>query len=190
MLDRVGFFRTCSLISAFILTCHLASAQERLCDPSFEDCYAPLIQAIRAETTGIDFAFYGIQLSGLADAIISRYQAGVPVRITVEPRGNLKFPDNQTILDRFKAAGIPMRYKLGDGILHSKMLLFAGQNKVIFSSSNFGDGDVRPYDPYNNYVDGAWYFSDDAAVVNSFKTRYDDIWTNTNLYGDYANITN
>jgi hypothetical protein len=69
------------------------------------------------------------------------------------------------------------------------MLSLAGQNKVIFSSSNFGDADVRPYDPYNNYVDGAWYFTDDAAVVNSFKTRYDDIWTNTIAYGDYANIT-
>jgi len=182
--------RTFWLIIAFILlTCYPSSAQERLCDPSFEDCYTPLLRAVQAETAGIDFAFYGIELTGLADAIISRYQAGVPVRITVEPRGNLKFSGNQTILDKFKAAGIPMRYKLGDGILHAKMLLLAGQNKVVFSSSNFGDADVRPYDPYNNYVDGAWYFSNDPAVVNSFKTRYDDVWTNTTLYGDYANIS-
>jgi hypothetical protein len=130
-----------------------------------------------------------IELPGLADAIISRYQVGVPVRITVEPRANLKFPENQLLLDRFQAAGIPMRYKPGDGIVHAKMLLLAGQNKVIFSSSNFGDGDVRPYDPYVNYVDGAWYFSNDPAVVNSFKTRYDDVWTDTTTYGNYANIT-
>jgi phosphatidylserine/phosphatidylglycerophosphate/cardiolipin synthase-like enzyme len=190
MIAEVGFVRTFSLICAFLLlACHASDAQERLCDPSFEDCYAPIIQAVRAETTGIDFAFYGLDLPGLADAIISRYQAGVPVRLVVEPRGNLKFAQNQTLLDKFKAAGIPMRYKLGDGIVHVKMLLLAGQNKVVFSSSNFGDADVRPYDPYNNYVDGAWYFTDDAAVVNSFKTRYDDIWTNTITYGDYANIT-
>ena len=190
MIAEVGFVRTFSLICALVLlACHASLAQERLCDPSFEDCYTPLIQTIRAENTGIDFAFYGIQLPGLADAIISRFQAGVPVRLVVEPRGNLKFAENQTILDKFKAAGIPMRYKLGDGIVHSKMLVFAGQNKVVFSSSNFGDADLRPYDPYNNYVDGAWYFTDDATVVNSFKTRYDDIWTNTTLYGDYANIS-
>lgn len=189
MIAEVGFVRT-SLICAFLLlACHASVAQERLCDPSFEDCYAPLVQAVRAETTGIDFAFYGLDLPGFADAIISRFQAGVPVRLVVEPRGNLKFAQNQTLLDKFKAAGIPMRYKLGDGIVHVKMLLLAGQNKVVFSSSNFGDADVRPYDPYNNYVDGAWYFTDDAAVVNSFKTRYDDIWTNTISYGDYANIT-
>jgi hypothetical protein len=189
MIRRNRFVRSFWLIFACILlTCPSLQAQERLCDPSFEDCYTPLLKAVEAETAGIDFAFYGIQLPALADAIIRRYQAGVPVRITVEPRANLKFPDNQSILDKFKAAGIPMRYKLADGIVHVKMLLLAGQNKIVFSSSNFGDGDLRPYEPYVNYVDGTWYFSDDPAVVNSFKTRYDDIWTNTIAYGNYANI--
>ena len=176
------------IFACILLTSQSLNAQERLCDPSFEDCYTPLLKAVQSETVGIDFAFYGIELPGLADAIIRRYQAGVAVRITVEPRGNLKFAGNQTILDKFQAAGIPMRYKLGEGIVHVKELLLAGQNKVIFSSSNFGDGDVRPYEPYVNYVDGAWYFSDDLALVNSFKTRYDDIWTNTTAYGNYANI--
>ena len=176
------------ILAGILFTSLSLQAQERLCDPSFEDCYTPLLKAVQAETAGIDFAFYGIELPGLADAIVHRYQAGVAVRITVEPRANLKFSGNQAILDKFQAAGIPMRYKLTDGILHSKMMLLAGQNKIIFSSSNFGDGDVRPYEPYVNYVDGAWYFSDDPALVNSFKTRYDDIWTNTIAYGNYANI--
>jgi cardiolipin hydrolase len=189
MIRPIRFMRSFwSVFACILFTGGLATAQERLCDPSFEDCYTPLLRAVQAETVGIDFAFYGIQLPALADAIIRRHQAGVRVRITVEPRANLKFPDNQSILDQFKAAGIPMRYKLADGIVHSKMILFAGQNKVVFSSSNFGDGDLRPYEPYANYVDGAWYFSDDPAVVNSFKTRYDDIWTNSSGYGNYANI--
>src|SRR5690349_1365091 len=189
MIRPIRVVRSFWLVFACILLTSLNSqAQERLCDPSFEDCYTPLLKAVQAETVGIDFAFYWIQLPGLADAIIRRYQAGVPVRIIVEPRASAKFPDNQTILDKFSAAGIPLRYKLGDGIVHAKMLLFAGQNKVVFSSSNFGDGDLRPYEPYANYVDGAWYFSDDPALVNSFKTHYDDIWTNTSLYGDYGNI--
>jgi len=187
MIRPISVMRSFWLIFACILLTCPSQAQERLCDPSFEDCYTPLLKAVQAETVGIDFAFYGIELPGLADTIIRRHLAGVPVRITVEPRANLKFPGNQAILDQFKAAGIPMRYKLADGILHSKMLLLAGQNRVVFSSSNFGDGDVRPYDPYINYVDGAWYFSDDFALVNSFKTRYDDIWTST-TYGNYANI--
>jgi phosphatidylserine/phosphatidylglycerophosphate/cardiolipin synthase-like enzyme len=189
MTPDIRCVRTVWLLAFFLLSVQLASAQERLCDPSFEDCYTPLLQAVQAETAGIDVALYMIELPGLADAIISRYQAGVPVRLTVEPRASAKFPLNQSLLDRFKAAGIPMRYKLGDGIVHAKMLLFAGQKKVVFSSSNFGDGDLRPYEPYANYVDGTWYFSDDMVVVNSFKTHYDDIWTNTTLYGNYANIS-
>src|ERR1043165_8158005 len=189
MTPNIGCVRTVWLLVFFLLGIQLVAAQERLCDPSFEDCYTPLLQTVQAETAGIDVALYMIELPGLADAIISRYQAGVPVRLTVELRASAKFPLNQTLLDRFKAAGIPMRYKLGDGIVHAKMLLFAGQNKVVFSSSNFGDGDLRPYEPYANYVDGAWYFSDDPIVVNSFKTHYDDVWTNTSLYGNYANVS-
>lgn len=190
MIHRIRFAPTLWVIIGFVLLSSQPSlAQERLCDPSVEDCYSPLLQTIQTETAGIDMALYWIELPGLADAIIKRHQAGVPVRITVEPRASLKFPGNQSLLDKFKAAGIPTRYKLGDGIVHSKMLLFAGQNKVVFSSSNFGDADVGPYVPYVNYVDGVWYFSDDAALVNSFKTRYDDIWTNPIAYGNYANIS-
>lgn len=175
------------LIGLFLLTCQPASAQERLCDPAFEECYKPLLKAIEAETTGIDAAIYIIEFQQLADAIISRHQAGVPVRLIVEPRSSLRLPLNQQILDRFRAAGIPMRHKVDDAIVHAKMVLLAGQNKVVFSSSNFGDGDLRPFEPNVNYVDGVWYFSDDPAVVNSFKTRYDDLWTNTTTYGNYAN---
>jgi hypothetical protein len=127
--------KTRCLVAAFLFIfgfCLLAprssSAQERLCDPSFEDCYTPLLNLINAETVGIDMSFYMIELPDLANAVIARYRAGVPVRLVVEPRGNIKFPMNQQILDQFKAAGIPMRYKLGDGIIHVKLLLLAGQN--------------------------------------------------------------
>ena len=189
MFTRIRFACILSLaLVFFLLTPQKSSGQERLCDPSFEDCYSPLLDLVNSETVGIDMAFYMIELPGLANALISRHQAGVPVRIIVEPRANLKFPGNQPILDQFNAAGIPMRYKLGDGIVHVKLMLLAGQNKVVFTGSNFGDGDVRPYEPYANYVDGAWYISDDAAVVNSFKTRYDDVWTDTTTYGNYANV--
>src|SRR5215210_7209679 len=134
MMARIRFVHSFWVVIAFILlTSHSAPAQERLCDPSFEDCYSPLLQLVNSETAGIDMSFYMIELPNLADAIIARYRAGVPVRLVVEPRGNLKFPMNQPILDKFKAAGIPMRYKLGDGIVHVKMLLLAGQNRVVFS---------------------------------------------------------
>ncbi len=190
MIGRIGFVRSILLAVTFLLlTASAATAQERLCDPSFENCYGGLTELLNNETSQIDMAFYMIELPGLADLIISRFKAGVPVRLIVEPRANLKFPGNQPLLDKFIAAGIPMRFKANGGIVHVKYMLLGGQNKVVFTGSNFGDADVAPYEPFANYVDGAWYFSNDPAVVNSFKTRYDDVWTNTTLYANYANIS-
>ena len=56
-------------------------AQERLCDPAFEDCRAPLWSLIDGETVGIDVAFWFMQDTSFATKIIDRYKAGVPVRI-------------------------------------------------------------------------------------------------------------
>ena len=82
-----------------------------------------------------------------------------------------------------------MRFKVGGGILHWKMMLFEGQNKVEFSGANYGPFFFVPNIPYQDYIDEAIYFTDDPAVVNSFKTKYDDVWTTTTGYTNYANIT-
>jgi hypothetical protein len=74
------------------------------------------------------------------------------------------------------------------GILHWKMMLFAGQNTVQFSAANYSVAFV-PITPYENYIDEAIYFTDDPTVVNSFRTKFDDLWTNTSHYRDYANVT-
>ena len=78
-----------------------------------------------------------------------------------------------------KDAGIPMRYKLTDGILHWKMMLFVGQGKVEFSGANYSGNFFVPDVPNVNYMDEAIYFTDDPSLIQSFKTKYDDVWTNT-----------
>ena len=57
-------------LAFFLLTPKHTPGQERLCDPSFEDCYSPLLDLVNSETVGIDMAFYMIELPGLANAII------------------------------------------------------------------------------------------------------------------------
>src|SRR6476660_2733712 len=108
------------LLGFLLLLSNSVQAQERLCDPSFEDCRAPLWNLIDAETVGIDVGFWFMQDTSLSNKIINRYKAGVPVRIIVDPRANPTYAGNAQILDQLKAAGIPMRYKLADGILHWK----------------------------------------------------------------------
>jgi phosphatidylserine/phosphatidylglycerophosphate/cardiolipin synthase-like enzyme len=166
-----------------------AAAQERLCDTAFEDCRQPLWTLIDGENVGIDVAFWFMQDTSYATKLINKHNAGVPVRILVDPRANPTYAGNESILNQLKAAGIPMRYKVGGGILHWKMMLFAGQNKVEFSGANFSPNFFVPSTPYQNYIDEAIYFTDDPAVVNSFKTKYDDHWTDTTNFANYGNIT-
>ena len=182
-----------SLSLAFTLagTAGRAQAQtvERLCDTAFEDCRAPLWQLIDAETVGIDVAFWFMQDTSYASKLIARHNAGVRVRVLVDPRANPTYAGNGAIIDQLAAAGIPIRYKLRDGILHWKMMLFAGQGKVEFSGANFSPNFFVPSTPYTNYTDEVIYFTDDVNVVNSFRTKFEDHWTSTTRYGNYANIT-
>ncbi|HET9527059.1 MAG TPA: phospholipase D-like domain-containing protein, partial [Pyrinomonadaceae bacterium] len=165
-----------------------AQSQERLCDTAFEDCRAPLWNLIDNETVGIDIAYWFMQDTSLANKVIARWQAGVPVRILVDPRANPIYAGNQQILNQFAAAGIPMRFKNGGGILHWKMMLFVGQNRVEFSGANFGASFFVPTTPNSNYIDEAIYFTDDQSLIQSFKTKYDDLWTDPVNYLNYANI--
>ncbi len=164
-------------------------AQERLCDTAFEDCRTPLWQLIDAETQGIDVAFWFMQDSSYATKLINRHNAGVPVRVIVDPRANPTYAGNEAVLTMLKDAGIPMRYKLGGGIVHWKMMLFVGQGKLEFSGANYSGNFFVPDSPNVNYMDEAIYFTNDVSLIQSFKTKYDDVWTNTVDYGNYGNIT-
>ena len=68
------------------------------------------------------------------------------------------------------------------GILHWKMMLFAGQGQVEFSGANYSPDALVPTPiPTRNYVDEAIYFTDDPAIVHSFMQRFDDLWTDTGV---------
>jgi hypothetical protein len=105
-------------------------AAERLCDSAFEDCRAPLLQLIRAEQTGIDVAFWFMEDARYATELVNKARQGVPVRVLVDPRANAEHPVNAQLLTQLAAAGIPMRQRITSGILHWKMMLFAGQRTV------------------------------------------------------------
>ena len=70
-----------------------------------------------------------------------------------------------------------------------KMMLFAGQNKVQFGTGNYSPYSFVTDQPYVNYTLNALYFTDDPAIVNSYKTHFDDLWTDTANYSNYANIS-
>jgi hypothetical protein len=57
------------------------------------------------------------------------------------------------------------------------------------SAANFANGSYSPVVPYTRYVDEAIYFTDDPSVVTTFQAKFDDLWTDTAHYTDYANVT-
>src|SRR5262245_30009605 len=185
----LGTVRRLLLVTLTLLACAApARGAETLCDPSTSDCRAQLLALIRAEQVGIDVAFWFMQDSRYMTEIIRRWQAGVPVRILVDTRANATYAGNDQMIAGFQQAGIPIRNKKGGGILHWKFMLFAGQDMVEFGSSNYSPDAFVPSAPLTNYVAETVFYTDDPALVNSFKTKFDTAWTDTGNFSNYANI--
>jgi regulation of enolase protein 1 (concanavalin A-like superfamily) len=189
-------WRAALALSMIVMMSARARATERLCDASFEDCRAPLINLIRNENVGIDVAFWFMEDARYSAEIIRRWQAGVPVRVIIDQRAFPELggahPVDKQIVDTLVAAGIPIRQRnlANKDILHWKMMLFAGQNTVEFSGANYSSTAFVPQQPYVDFEDEAILFTDDPIVVNSFKTKYDDLWVDNTVYLDYANLIN
>jgi phosphatidylserine/phosphatidylglycerophosphate/cardiolipin synthase-like enzyme len=185
-----GIASRSAIITLVALLCaSTARGADTLCDPAASDCRAQVISLIRNEQIGIDLGFWFMQDSRYMTEIIRRWQAGVPVRILMDPRANATYAGNDTMLAGFSSAGIPMRKRTASGINHWKVLLFAGQNTVQFGSANYSPDAFVPSAPYTNYVSETVFVTTDPDVVNSFKTKFDDAWVNTSSYANYANIT-
>jgi phosphatidylserine/phosphatidylglycerophosphate/cardiolipin synthase-like enzyme len=166
-----------------------ARATDALCDPSIANCRTQLLTLIANEKVEIDVGYWFMQDSRYSSAIVQRFNAGVPVRILMDTRANPTYAGNAQIIAQFAGAGIPMRNRTASGIMHWKMMLFAGQNTVEFGSANFSPDAFVPESPYTNYVAETVYYTDDPAVVNSFKTQFDSSWIDTANYVNYANVS-
>lgn len=168
-----------------------------LCDPAFEDCRDPLIELIDAETQGIDVGFWFMQDTRFSSALIRAKNRGIPVRVILDQRAfsdpEFSYAGAEIPIQQMATAGIALREKIGSaGIYHNKMMLFAGQNFVEFSGANYSSNAFVPNTPYADYVDEVIVFTNEPAIVNSFKTHYDNMWTDVSTgnqkFKDYANV--
>jgi phosphatidylserine/phosphatidylglycerophosphate/cardiolipin synthase-like enzyme len=169
---------------------------DQFCDTAYENCRLPLLQLINNEQVAIDVGMWFIEDSGFASALVARKQAGVQIRILMDPRSNVQHPAQPPRLTQLANAGIPMRKRIAAGIEHWKIMVFHGQGKLYFGSANFSADGFKYYEDaqgnpqyYVNYVDETIYFTNNQSLVQSFMTRFDDAWTNTTAYAWYANAT-
>ena len=178
---------------------------EGLCDTQFatqlvggvqvSNCRSAILNLIANEKVGIDVAFWYMSDARYVNSLNIAFNTNkVPVRVLVDERANNSHPSNASILTSLVSTHIPMREKLPDltyglEILHFKMMLFTGQNVVVFSKANFTPEEYVPDTTNNTYSDEAIFFTNDNRLTNSFRRRFDDLWTDLTRYRNYANIS-
>ena len=185
-----------AVLLSILIVCvgHTVDAQtlapeSRLCDPTFEDCRADLLTFIQQETVEIDMGFWAMTDARYSNALVAAWQRGVRIRLLMDPTCAGAHSACMTPLDQLASAGIPMRKRVASGILHWKMALFAGQQQVEFAGANYTPYEMVPDTPWVNFTDEVVAYSSDPAIVQSFMRKFDDLWTSTTEFADYANVT-
>ena len=178
----------CAFGSAGTATAQTLPPQEKLCDPTFQDCRADILQYIRQETVAIDMAFWMMTDARYANELVRAWQRGVKIRLLMDPRCSASHPACATQNDQLAAAGLPMRKRVASGILHWKMALFVGQGQVQFAGANYAPFEMSPEEPFVNFTDEIVFFTNTPSIVHSFMTKFDDQWVSTTEYANYANI--
>jgi phosphatidylserine/phosphatidylglycerophosphate/cardiolipin synthase-like enzyme len=163
--------------------------QERLCDPTYEDCRELILNYIRQETVEIDMGFWMMTDARYSNELVRAWERGVKIRLLMDPRCGAAHSACNAQNDQLEAARIPMRNRITGGILHWKLAIFAGQGQVQFAGANYAPFEMSPEIPYVNFTDEIVAFSKDPSIVHSFMRKFDDLWISTTEFANYANIT-
>jgi len=183
---------TCAVLLVTLIAAPAAHAQtlgqqQRLCDPEYQDCRADILTYIAQEQVEIDMGFWLMDDARYSNALVAAWQRGVKIRILMDPRCITEHSACSSINDQLSQAGLPMRNRNTSGILHWKLAIFAGQGQVEFAGANYAPFELTPETPYQNYTDEVVCFTNDQSLVHSFMRKFDDLWTDTNEFVNYAN---
>ncbi len=151
--------------------------------PAVHDVRSVLLARIRAETVRIDVAAWYLTEHAISLALAERFSQGVQVRV-IGDRVAIFESDPLTRREFYWLAsqGIPirLRYEPLDRPepAHWKAMIFAAQGMVTFGSANYTPFELAPISA-TNYKDETVLFTDDPALANAFRTRFDRMWNDT-----------
>jgi len=143
-----------------------------------------MISEISKENSRIDVVLYRLSAPGLSDALIARKQAGVNIRVMIEPTQyhNPKYPEYEITgaeVDKLYAAGIPIRQRLHDGLTHMKSLITS--TSALLASSNF----TKFWQRDHNYFITA---SGKPQLYQAYRDRFQAMWTDNVNYTGFTPI--
>ena len=137
-----------------------------------------LLYEINRETQAIDLIVYRLTIPAITDALIAKRQAGVPIRVFVEQTQyrNLLYPEYELTganIDRLWAAGIPVKQRQHEGLMHMKTLITS--NTALNGSSNF----TKNWERDHNYFISP---TSKPLLYQALKNRFNAMWNDTTNY--------
>jgi len=166
-----------------------AEAQETILFPAIEDARAPIVQRVRNEPVRLDIATWYLTDRLITAAIVQRFRAGVPVRVIGDRVSIFEIdPATRREFEYLATNGVPIRLRYHPtsfpSIMHWKCGIFVGQNTVEFGSANWTPFELDAASA-TNFKDETAMFTNDAALVNAFKARFDQMWADTTNFLDW-----
>lgn len=143
-----------------------------------------LIHLINSETAGIDVNVLRFESERLADALISRHRAHIPVRVNTESAEYrlASRPMVSYILDKLYAAGVPVKWRAHRGNNHAKVALFHGQQVVVRGSSNWSpSSDKGGTNLEINFFSNPATHPEDLDAYAAYTAIFERRWTNSHL---------
>lgn len=138
-----------------------------------QDAEGMVVNAINDATTSIDLAMYNLSRGKIIHALEEAKQRGVQVRI-ISDQSKASTADLQPLLD----AGIPIKINTFDGKMHEKLMLVDGKT-ALTGSFNY----TKASSEENDEVIIAIH---DQALVGKWVTVFDQMWNDTQRYGDWT----
>ena len=137
-----------------------------------------MLTEINRETSAIDLVVYRLTIPAITDALIAKRQAGVTVRVIVEPTQyrNKLYPEYELTganMDRLWAAGIQIKQRQHAGLTHMKTLITS--NIALNASSNFTENWERDH---NYFIPR----TTKSALWTAFKNRFNAMWNDNVNY--------
>ncbi len=141
-----------------------------------------LTQEITNESSLVELIVYRLEVDNITQALLSKHQAGVNVRVIVDPAQytNNAWPEywlTHANVDKLYAAGVPMLQRTHAGVTHMKTLVTSSY--ATNASSNFSANWQRDHD---YFVSAATKPSVYQAFVNQFQA----MWSDTTNFGPFA----
>jgi phosphatidylserine/phosphatidylglycerophosphate/cardiolipin synthase-like enzyme len=140
-----------------------------------------LVHLIDQESAGIDVNVLRFESESLANGLIRRHRAGIPVRVNTESAEYraASRPMVSFILDTLWAAGVPLKWRAHSGNNHEKVGIFHGQRVIVRGSSNWSPGsDEGNTNIEINFFSNPLTNPDDLDAFAHFVPKFERRWSN------------